>query len=184
MQQNGFLIVVITLFTSKWAIYCLLCAAIQVDEQAFLGCFQWGLHTVVETQWLTCDKWHFQIRSHDWKSSYLASVVPDMRYCGSIWRQLSTVSGNGLVQNRQQAIIWTNGVSVYWRIYTFLGFDERRVLSFFTRVVLISMKHPLRTSWSMTEKKLNLIYGLYLIDIQHGNLILAMSPVTPFTNMD
>ena len=179
MQQNGFLIVVIKLFTSKRAIYCLLCAAIPVDEQAFLGCFRWGVHTVVETKWLTCDKRHFL----EWKLSYLASVVPEMYYCGFIRRQLSTVSGNGLVQNRQQAIIWTNDVSVYWRIYTLLGFDERRVLSFFTRVVLISMKHPLRTSWSMTEKKLNLIYGLYLIDIQHGNLILAMSPVAPFTNM-
>ena len=33
-------------------------------------------------------------------------------------------SDNGLVPNRQQAIIWTNGDAVHWCIYAELGGDE------------------------------------------------------------
>ena len=33
-------------------------------------------------------------------------------------------SDNGLVPNRQQAIIWTNDGLVYWGIYASLGLNE------------------------------------------------------------
>ena len=34
---------------------------------------------------------------------------------------------NGLTRNRWQAIIWTNGGLVYWRIYASLGLNELRL---------------------------------------------------------
>ena len=33
-------------------------------------------------------------------------------------------SDNGLAPTRRQAIIWTNGGLVYWRIYASLGLNE------------------------------------------------------------
>ena len=37
---------------------------------------------------------------------------------------ISTGSGNGLVPNRRQAIIWTNADPIHWHIYAALGGDE------------------------------------------------------------
>ena len=43
---------------------------------------------------------------------------------GSNWQWVSIGSDNGLVPNRQQAIIWTNDGPVYWYVYESLGLDE------------------------------------------------------------
>ena len=40
-----------------------------------------------------------------------------LKCVSSILQQATTSSGNGLVPNRQQAIIQTNDDIVYWRIY-------------------------------------------------------------------
>ena len=41
------------------------------------------------------------------------------------WQQPSIGLDNGLVPNRQQAIIWTNADQIiHWRIYAALGGDE------------------------------------------------------------
>ena len=37
-------------------------------------------------------------------------------------------SGNVLVSNRWQSIIWTNGGQVYWRVYTSLGLEYMYIL--------------------------------------------------------
>ena len=43
---------------------------------------------------------------------------------GPNWQWSSIGSSNGLVPNRWQAITWTNGYPVHWRIYVALGGDE------------------------------------------------------------
>ena len=40
----------------------------------------------------------------------------------------NTALDNGLVPNRQQAIIWTNVHPIYWWIYTALGGDELNMI--------------------------------------------------------
>ena len=39
------------------------------------------------------------------------------------WQYVIIVPDDGLVLNRQQAIIWTNDDLVYWRIYASLNFN-------------------------------------------------------------
>ena len=45
---------------------------------------------------------------------------------GSSWQYLSIGLDNGLAPNKRQAIIWTNGDSIHWRIYATLGGDTLR----------------------------------------------------------
>ena len=42
----------------------------------------------------------------------------------SNWQLASAGSDNGLVPNRQQAVIWTSAGLIYWRIYASLGLNE------------------------------------------------------------
>ena len=43
---------------------------------------------------------------------------------GSNWQYGSIGSDHGLVPSMRQAIIWTNGGMLYWRIYASLGLNE------------------------------------------------------------
>ena len=45
-------------------------------------------------------------------------------FYGSNWQQSSIGSDNGLVPNRQQAIIWTNDGLVHWCKYALLSLNE------------------------------------------------------------
>ena len=40
------------------------------------------------------------------------------------WQYAGIGSDNGLTPKRRQAIIWTNGSLVYWRVYVSLGLDD------------------------------------------------------------
>ena len=47
--------------------------------------------------------------------------------------QLSTIgSDNGLTPTRWEAIIWTKGGQIYWRIYTLLGLNELKTLPYWS----------------------------------------------------
>ena len=56
-------------------------------------------------------------------SVFLLKVI-EMYSDGFSWQHGIIDSGNGLVLNRQQTIIWTNDGQVYWWIYVSLGLDE------------------------------------------------------------
>ena len=52
---------------------------------------------------------------------YFDSNFTEVCYLGSSWQNFIFGSGNGLVPNRQQAIIWTNADPVHWCIYSAPG---------------------------------------------------------------
>ena len=55
----------------------------------------------------------------EWKGLYFDAVFAKNCSWWSCWWRISVVSDNGLVMNRQQAIIWTSDGLAYWSIYSF-----------------------------------------------------------------
>ena len=58
------------------------------------------------------------------KMMYFDSNLNGICSNGFTLQHASNGSDNGLAPNRRQAIIWTNDLPVYWRIYALSGFSE------------------------------------------------------------
>ena len=69
------------------------------------------------------------------------------------WQSISIDSGNGLVPNSRQAIVWTNEGVSDWRMYASLGLDE------YTWTFCWMLWHWNRYSIYFKRDKLSLIYS-------------------------
>ena len=58
------------------------------------------------------------------------------------WQSFTIGTDNGLMPNRQQAIIWTNADPIHWRIYATLEGDE------LTQMFIANVWKPFSTVWS------------------------------------
>ena len=58
---------------------------------------------------------------------------------------ISIGSGNGLVPNRWQAVIWTNNGLVNWRIYASLGFDDINACVYSNSISITWWRHQMET---------------------------------------
>ena len=70
--------------------------------------------------WTKCPPFrrrHFQVRFHEWKILYFASIFTEVCSQGSNWHYSSINSYSGLELTRRQAIIWTNVDTVHRRKY-------------------------------------------------------------------
>ena len=93
------------------------------------------------TKWLPFRRRRLCMHFHEWKVLYFDLNFNEVCSSGSNWQYTSVCSGNGLAPNRRQAITWTNGSPVHWRIYAALGGDE------LTQVCISDLGHHGFRSW-------------------------------------
>ena len=74
-------------------------------------------HIEAETKWSPSCRWYFLTHFFEWQLLNFDLNFTEMFSQGSDLHQVSFVSDNGLVSNRQQAIIWTNNELFYWCIF-------------------------------------------------------------------
>ena len=66
----------------------------------------------------------FEMHFREWKMLYFEKYFTDICSQGFNWQSSSIGTDNGLMPNRQQAIIWTSADPIHWRMYATLGGDE------------------------------------------------------------
>ena len=66
-------------------------------------------HNAADKKWAPFGRRQFQMHSLEWKCLNFGYKFTEVCSQGTNWQNTSTDSDNGLVLNRQQAIIWTNG---------------------------------------------------------------------------
>ena len=94
--------------SGKWRPFCL--GLNELSTSSF-GSF-YNLHIETETKWLPFFR-YFEKHFLEWKLRNLKENLIEISSLGSNWQWCIIGSHNGLVPNRQQAIIWTDDGLVY-----------------------------------------------------------------------
>ena len=86
---------------------------------------------IYETKWPSFLRRHFHVNFLEWKLLNFRYNFIEICSLGSNWQYYSIGSVNGLVPNRWQAIIWSNGGMFSWCIHVSLSLNELSMCVFF-----------------------------------------------------
>ena len=119
------------------------------------------------TNWLPCRRRHFNciswIKTLNFEWNF-AEICP----LGYNWQYCNIGSDNGLAPARRQAIIWSNVVMLYWRIYASLSLNE-----------LTGYGETFRIWWKKYDDnqiQYQLVVIFCIISIAYASTICTLSP--------